>query len=78
MTNKTVASIENVNITTWLKAKRKESGHTMRTLAALLNRPHSFIGKVENQERRLDVVEYLRYCEALKIDPKEGLELAKS
>ncbi|NQZ05690.1 MAG: helix-turn-helix transcriptional regulator [Algicola sp.] len=75
MMGKTVASDENVKLTAWLKDKRKEKGHTMRSLAEILGTPHSFIGKIENQERRLDVVEYVRYCNALEIDPADGLDI---
>jgi hypothetical protein len=46
----------------------------MRSLSEILGTPHSFIGKVENQERRLDVIEYVRYCQALDVDPTEGLK----
>lgn len=49
----------------------------MRSLAQVLGTPHSFIGKIENQERRLDVIEFLRYCDALEVDPYEGLGLLK-
>lgn len=73
MMGKTVASDENVKLTAWLKDKREESGHTMRTLAKILGTPHAFVGKVENQERRLDMVEFIRYCRALDINPVEGL-----
>lgn len=76
MMGKTVASDENVKLTAWLKNKRKEKGHTMRSLAQILGTPHSFIGKIENQERRLDVVEFVRYCKALEACPKEGLAVA--
>ena len=38
-------------------------------------RPHSFIYKVEQGERRLDVVEYIWYCIALNIDPRVGIEV---
>ena len=76
MMGKTVASDENVRLTGWLKDKRKEKGHTMRSLAQILGTPHSFIGKIENQERRLDVVEFVRYCNALEINPLEGIEIA--
>lgn len=75
MMGKTVASEENSRLTQWLKTKRQEKGHTMRSLAQVLGTPHSFIGKIENQERRLDVVEFIRYCQALEIDPIEGLAL---
>jgi len=76
MMGKTVASDENVKLTAWLKNKRKEKGHTMRSLAQILGTPHSFIGKIENQERRLDVVEFVRYCNALEVNAIEGLEIA--
>lgn len=75
MMGKTVSSEENGKLTKWLKSKRHEKGHTMRSLAQVLGTPHSFIGKIENQERRLDVIEFLRYCEALEVDPYEGLNL---
>jgi len=35
------------------------------------------VGKIEQGERRLDLVEYLRVCNALQIDPNEGLALVK-
>ncbi|WP_199610956.1 helix-turn-helix domain-containing protein [Flocculibacter collagenilyticus] len=73
MMSKTVSSEENGILTQWLKDKRQEKGHTMRSLAEILGTPHSFVGKIENQERRLDVVEFIRYCNALEIDPIEGL-----
>lgn len=75
MMGKTVSSEENSKLTQWLKSKRHEKGHTMRSLAQLLGTPHSFVGKIENQERRLDVVEFMRYCQALDVDPIEGLAL---
>ena len=78
MMSDSVSSEENKALTAWLKNKRKEKGHTMRTLSQLIGTPHSFVGKVENQERRLDIVEYVRYCNALDIDPVEGLRLIAS
>ncbi len=57
----------------WLKAKREESGLSMRALGESLGKPHSYVQKVEDGERLLDVVEYVWYCRALKIDPHEGL-----
>ncbi|OGO74965.1 MAG: transcriptional regulator [Chromatiales bacterium RIFOXYA1_FULL_46_5] len=71
---KSVISDENKRLCVWLKRQRQEKGHTMRSLSEILGTPHSFIGKVENQERRLDVVEYVRYCQALAIDPMYGLK----
>lgn len=62
-------------LTSWLKQQREAKGLSMRDLAPLLDVPHSFIGKVEQGERRLDIVEYIQYCEALEADPLEGLRL---
>ena len=53
---KSVISDENKRLCLWLKRQRQDKGHTMRSLSEVLGTPHSFIGKVENQERRLDVV----------------------
>lgn len=46
----------------------------MRDLAAKMDVAHSFVGKVEQRERRLDVIEYLQYCEALGVSPIDGLK----
>lgn len=48
---------------------------SMRQLAEKLDCPHSFVGKVEQGERRLDVIEFVEYCKALNTDPKKGLLL---
>ncbi|CAA0222821.1 MULTISPECIES: helix-turn-helix domain-containing protein [Acinetobacter calcoaceticus/baumannii complex] len=59
----------------WLKSQRKAQKLTMRSLSERMDRPHSFIQKVEQGERRLDVVEYVWYCEKLNIDPIVGIKL---
>ena len=50
----------------------------MRDLAEKIDEPHSFIGKIESAERRLDVYEYVAYCEALGVNPKTGLKYLMS
>ena len=50
----------------------------MRALAAKLERPHSFVERVEHQERRLDVCEFVIYCEALNVDPVEAIHLIRN
>jgi transcriptional regulator with XRE-family HTH domain len=64
---------ETQKLVDWLKKQRLEQGLTMRDLAARLGVPHSFVGKVEQCERRLDVPEYVAYCRALEVSAVEGL-----
>lgn len=45
----------------------------MREAAQIIGKPHSFIGKIEVGQRRLDVVEFIWYCEKLGFDPIEGI-----
>lgn len=47
---------------------RKDSGLTQVELAQRLERPQSFISKVERGERRLDVVEFFDFAHAIGID----------
>lgn len=48
---------------------RKASGKSQVELAQLLNRPQSFVSKVESGDRRLDVVEFVEICRAIGVDP---------
>lgn len=57
----------------WLRSTREAQGLSMRDLAARLGKPHSYVQKVEQGERRLDVVEYVWYCESLGVKPEAGL-----
>lgn len=53
-----------------LRRVRKDNGLTMRALSHRLGTPHSFIGKIENQDRRLDIAEFVLYCDGLEQDPR--------
>lgn len=75
---KTLYTKENKRLVDWLKQMRTSQGLTMRDLAQKLDTQHTLIGKVEQGERRLDVVEYVRYCEALNVSPDEGLKFISS
>jgi transcriptional regulator with XRE-family HTH domain len=68
---KTKAKIQNEKMAAHLKTIRHDEGFTMRTLANSIGTPHSFIGKIEQQSRRLDVAEFTLYCQALGRDPVE-------
>ena len=49
---------------------RKAAGFTQQQLADALEREQSFVWRIENGERRLDVVEFFWVCEALGQDAK--------
>ena len=70
---KTKSKEFNVKLGEYLKAQRNEQRYTMRALANKLDTPHSFIGKIEQQSRRLDVGEFVQYCKALNIDPTKAI-----
>jgi transcriptional regulator with XRE-family HTH domain len=52
-----------------LTAARKGAGLTQVDLATRLNKPQSYISKIENGERRIDVVEFIAVARALGINP---------
>ncbi len=39
-----------------------------RDLAQRLGVIHSFVGKIETGDRRLDIFEFMIYCQALELD----------
>lgn len=57
----------------WLRElllnRRKELGLSQRAFGEKLGVVHSFIGKVETGDRRLDVFEFIEYCKGLDLDP---------
>lgn len=71
---KSITSDKYHSLITWLKEVRMQQDLTMRDLALLIDEPHQFVGKIESGERRLDVYEYVQYCEALGVDPAIGLK----
>ena len=47
----------------------------MREFSEKVDLHHSIIGKIETGDRRLDVVEFIQYCKALEVNPREIIEL---
>ncbi|HHD7242095.1 TPA: helix-turn-helix domain-containing protein [Enterobacter cloacae] len=56
-----------------LRSARIDQGITQTQLAESLGKPQSFIAKVENGERRLDVIEFVAIARLLSLDPAEIL-----
>jgi transcriptional regulator with XRE-family HTH domain len=50
---------------TVLAAVRQDAGLAQRDLAKLLQRAHSFVGKIESGEHQLNVLEFCEYADAL-------------
>jgi transcriptional regulator with XRE-family HTH domain len=57
-----------------LRDARIEKGITQTKLAEALGRPQSFIAKVENGERKLDVVEFALIARMLGVDAGAVME----
>ncbi len=62
----------------WLSNARKKQGLTVRQFAELIDESHQFINKVETFQRKLNVYEYVQYCEALDEEQTEGLRFLKN
>ncbi len=58
----------------WLKTARTEQGLSVRDLGRILDEPHQFVVKVETCERKLNVFEYVQYCNALGLDTAIGIK----
>jgi transcriptional regulator with XRE-family HTH domain len=54
-----------------LRTARRELRVTQVELGERLGNTQTFISKVERGERRLDVVEFVEFCEALGASPEE-------
>jgi transcriptional regulator with XRE-family HTH domain len=50
-------------------AARKAKGLRQVDIASRINKPQSFVSKMERGERRIDLVEFLVVTKAMDIDP---------
>ena len=74
---KTIYAEEYRELVEWLREARKRKGITMRELAKKLGVHHSWVGRIEQGERRLDILEFARVCKALGCNPYDGLKFVK-
>ena len=70
---KSIYSDDYINIISVLRAIRKNKNITQAEMAKLLNTTQSFVSKVENRERRLDVIELLSWIDALDVSVSDVL-----
>ena len=54
-----------------LAESRERSGLKQADVAAALGLPASYLSKIENGTRRLDVIEFIRIAEAIERDPAD-------
>ena len=57
----------------WIREQRIAKGFTMRDMAAISGKPHSYFGKIEQSQRGLDLLEYFDMCKWLHISPVKSL-----
>ncbi len=55
-----------------LKQMRIDAGMTQSQLGGALNMTQGMVAKVEGGERRIDPIEFCRWCKATGIEPIEG------
>ncbi len=71
---KSLHTPEYIQFRSLLVAAREKAGLTQAEVSTRLGCPQSFVAKYEGGERRLDVVEFVRVCVALNVDPHAVLK----
>ena len=69
-----VHSAEHTYLRQLLIRRRLDLGLSQRALAERMNVVHSFVGKVETGDMRLDIFEFIDDCRALNWQPEEVLQ----
>ncbi|WP_111858898.1 helix-turn-helix transcriptional regulator [Acinetobacter sp. CFCC 10889] len=59
----------------WLISKRQEYGLSQQELALCLGKPVEYVKRIEEGVYVLELIEYLQYCQALQINPNEGIQI---
>jgi len=59
----------------WLKQKRAGTSLTLRDLAPMIGAHWTSVGKMEQDRKKIELVEFVRYCQAIGADPHDGLEI---
>ncbi|MXN63280.1 helix-turn-helix domain-containing protein [Stappia sp. GBMRC 2046] len=66
---RSIHSDEYRKLTAILLDARNAAGLTQQEVADRLGKPQSYVAKVERNERRIDVVEFISLAKALGLDP---------
>jgi hypothetical protein len=73
--NKAITPAKYKQLNALLIQQRVDLNHSMRDLGEIIKEPHSFVQKVEANQRKLDIFQYVQYCEALEMNPAETLKI---
>ena len=75
---KTIHSKEHRVLISLLRKIREERGFTQSQLAKLIESDQTFISKIENSERRIDLIELRIICNALNQSFLEFVQILES
>lgn len=58
-----------------LIAARRNAGLTQAEIAKILDKPQSYVAKIEGKDRKLDVMEFVELCETIGQEPSELIKI---
>ncbi len=72
---KTINSEANVLLANYLENQRLNKGLSRSKLGHLISVTHTVIKQIERHERRIDLIELVRYSNALDVNPADVLQI---
>lgn len=76
--SRTINSARHRALATYLAEQRQKAKLTQADVAKKLRRYQSFVATVESGQRRIDVVEFLDFAEAIGFDPGNAIKMLSS
>jgi transcriptional regulator with XRE-family HTH domain len=76
--SRTLRSARHQALIALLVEKRREAGLTQAQVAKQLKRYQSYVATVESGQRRIDVVEFLDFADAIGFDPRDAIKRLRS
>jgi transcriptional regulator with XRE-family HTH domain len=73
--SRTLSSARQKALATLLADRRKKARLTQTQVAAKLRRYQSFVATVESGQRRIDVIEFLAFAEAIGFDIGKAIKI---
>lgn len=75
---KTLGSDRHQALVDFIIRQRVANGMTQADFADALGEYQSFVARLESAQRRVDVIEFIRFAEVLGFDAKEALDKLQS